>query len=124
MSDAPVLDETKAVDKDTFAYEGEFLDLTGEEAYELLAEYRAAATLLHQAKKAAFDAEEKIKRAMRGHEALRIDGEVKVTWAWQAVTKVDKAQLGKDHPDLIDKYTTRVPDGKRVFSAKGVVGVD
>ena len=29
-----------------------------------------------------------------------------------------------DHPDLIDKYTTRVPDGKRVFSAKGVVGVD
>lgn len=111
-------------DKDRFLYEGEFLDLTGQEAYELLAEYRAAATALHAAKKAAFDAEEKIKERMSGFENLRIDGEVKVTWTWQALTKFDKQALARKYPEILNELTTRVPDGKRVFSAKGVVGVE
>lgn len=112
------------LDKDTFNFEGEFLDLTGAEAYELLAEYRAAAAALHAAKKLAFDAEEKIKARMRGYESLRIDGEVKVTWKWEALTKFDKQKLAREHLDILNTLTTRVPDGKRVFSAKGVVGVE
>lgn len=119
-------EETKVekLDKDSFEFEGEFLDLTGEEAYELLAEYRAAAAALHAAKKLAFDAEEKIKRVMRGHEALRIDGEVKVTWKWEALTKFNKQELARKYNDILNELTERVPDGKRVFNAKGVVGVD
>lgn len=114
----------KVTEVTRFEYEGEYLDLTGPEAYELLAEYRAAAQSLHVAKKAAFDAEEKIKELMRGRENLRVDGEVKVSWTWQSLTKFDKSALAVKYPAIVDEFTSRVPNGKRVFNAKGVVGVD
>ncbi len=117
----------KPTEAERFEYMGERLDVDLEDrdkAYEMLAEYRAAAKLLHDAKERAFAAEDAIKIYMAGHEELALDGEVKVTWRWQGETKFDKTGLAREYPAIVEQYTTRTTDTKRVFNAKGVVGVD
>lgn len=121
--------KTQKLDKDSFQFEGEFLDVNvGDENYnavvDLLAEYRTEALALTAAKDRAFKVEEKIKTLMAGHETLRVNGEQRVTWKWEALTKFDKQRLAREYNEILNLLTERVPDGKRVFNAKGVVGVD
>lgn len=101
-------------------YTGEFVDIDPNQAATLFAEYKAAAKFLQDAKDRAFLAEQAIKNVMGGHEHLRVLGEVKCSWTWQAKNVFDKGQLRKDHPDLVNKYTRIIPDGKRVFDAKPI----
>ncbi len=119
--------EEKVTEATRFEWQGERLEVPANEkdaVYEELAEYRAAAKALHAAKEAAFAAEEKIKQRMAGFEELAVDGEVKVTWRWAGETKFDKRGLQREAPELVERFTTRTTDTKRVFNAKGVVGVD
>ncbi len=126
-SEVPAKKTKKPTEAERFEYMGERLEIDLEDrdaVYQELAEYSAAAKILHDAKERAFAAEEKIKQRMAGHEELALDGEVKVTWRWQGETKFDKTGLARKYPELVEEFTTRTHDTKRVFNAKGVVGVD
>lgn len=101
-------------------FEGEFVDVDPAQWAKYEAAYKYAALALQHAKDLAFKAEQDIKDLMGGHEHLRVMGETRVSWTWQAKNVFDKGQLRKDHPDLVDKYTTIIPDGKRVFDAKPI----
>lgn len=114
----------KPTEAERFSYEGEFLDVEPEVAAAILARYSERALALHEAKAAAFAVEEEIKLLMGGHENLRVNGEVKVTWKWGAKTTFDKRGLRQDHPEILEEYTHTDPLGTRTFNAKGVVGVD
>ncbi len=101
-------------------YQGEFVDVDPAAWAKYEAAYKYAAQALQHAKDLAFAAEQDIKELMGGHEHLRVMGETRVSWTWQAKNVFDKGQLRKDHPDIVDKYTQIIPDGKRVFDAKPI----
>lgn len=42
------------------------------------------------------------------------------TWRWGALTNFDKDGARKEAPELIEKYTTTDPEGKRTFRFPGV----
>ena len=124
MTDTQTVKSKKVSEVERFEYSGEFLDVDPEVAGDVLGRYRQAALALHAAKEAAFAVEEEIKLLMGGHENLRVNGEVKVTWKWGAKTTFDKRGLRQTHPGLVEEYTTTDPLGTRSFNAKGIVGVD
>lgn len=103
-----------------YDYQGEFIDADPVAWAKLETEYKLAALQLQEAKDRAFAVEQNIKDLMQGYEHLRVNGETRVSWTWQTKNVFDKAALLKEHPDLHDKYTTLIPNGKRVFDAKPI----
>ncbi len=119
--------EKKPTEAQRFHWMGEVLEVPEEdlpEVYAMLARYRDRAATLATARAAAFETEEELKKYMKGFEHLSVNGDRVVHWVWQGETKFDKRGLQRSHPELVEEYTTRTTDTKRVFNAKGVVGVD
>ena len=108
-----------------FDYEGEYLDLPAQEGYELLAEYRAAAKVLHEAKARAKEVEAKIQQRMGGYENARIDGQVVVTWHFVDTTSFDAKGFKESSPANKALYESfLVTKETRRFRVDGTVGVD
>ena len=103
---------------------GEVLDLEPQVGYELMARYRAAASMLHTAKEQAKAIEEEIMATVGGYESAAINGQVIVTWPWVSSTSFDTKTFKEDpaRKALYDSFLRTKPT--RRFKVTGVVGVD
>jgi predicted phage-related endonuclease len=110
---------------DSFEWMGEVLELDPATGWELLAEYRAAAAQLHEAKARAKAIELRIMQTVQGYEHASINGQQVIHWPWVDSTSFDaKAfkEAGEEYRRLYE-YFLKTKKTRR-FKVDGTVGVD
>lgn len=110
------------VDKVAKSKNGKIHTMPAAEAIAFVARYKAAEI-------EAANAEAKVKAIKTEAQALMGDASELVpegmtepiaTWRWGALTNFDKDGARAECPELIEKYTTTDPEGKRTFRFPGV----
>lgn len=108
-----------------FAYEGESKDIPPALGYTLLAEYRAAAKALHDAKERAKAIEAKIQQELGGYEYGKVDGSIVFSWPFVDSTTFQAKAFKESSPENKALYESfLVTKETRRFKVDGTVGVD
>lgn len=118
-------EDVAAVKPDTFEWQGEVTAIDPELGWQLLAEYRQAAQVLHDAKARAKDVEQRIMRTLGGFEHGSINGQVVFDWPFVDSSSFDaKAfkEAGPEYKALYDHFMKTKTT--RRFHVDGTVGVD
>lgn len=116
---------TTATNTTGFDYMGEVLELDTALGYELLAEYRAAAAQLHEAKARAKAVELRIQETMQGFEHGAVNGMQVIHWPFVDSTSFDAKAFKETSPEHKALYEHFLKTKRtRRFKVDGTVGVD
>jgi len=85
-------------------FRGETIEIPTRQGRILEAAYNAAKAQLEEAKQVMKDAENAVKTAMKGHEALLIDGETVFTWKFVNTTSFQTAKFKQENPGVYELY--------------------
>lgn len=115
-------DDPVKLDKVAKSKNGGVVELEPMAAFTLAARYKAAETAADLAAAEVKAIKEEVQTLLGDATELKVKGMIDpiATWRWGAKTDFDKDGARKENPELIEKYTTIDPEGKRTLRFPGV----